>query len=109
MAIENSKGDSLQDTLLSITFPTVLYPKMEEDVFWEHEDDDEPIYGIEDFIQENKDLATTDQQTLFNKIEEKYFQITEEGYGQMFWIAEPFTPFKEGSTDFEDMEFYLYG
>jgi hypothetical protein len=53
--IDNVKGNSLQEDLLSITFDTVLYPRP-EDTPWASAEEQEPIYGIGDFVNENEAL-----------------------------------------------------
>lgn len=99
--IDGVKGNSLSEDILSITFDTVLYPRP-EDTPWETAENTEPIYGIGEFINENKELFNTDKQALYNKIIDKYFRLTNEGYGQIFWQPKLFTPFKEGTEDFEE-------
>jgi len=99
--IDNVKGNSLVDDILSITFNTVLYQKP-EDTPWQTAEQAEPIYGIGQFINENEALFNTDKQALYDKIIDKYFRLTNEGYGQVFWQPKLFTPFKEGTADFEE-------
>jgi hypothetical protein len=99
--IENVKGNSLAEDILSITFDTVLYQKP-EDTPWQTAEQAEPIYGIGTFINENEELFNRDKQALYDKIIEKYFCLTKEGYGQIFWQPRLFTPFKEGTDDFEE-------
>ena len=99
--IDNVKGNSLAEDILSITFDTVLYQKP-EDTPWQTAEDAEPIYGIGEFINENEELFKTDKQALYDKIIDKYFRLTDEGYGQVFWQPRLFTPFKEGTEDFEE-------
>lgn len=99
--IENVKGNSLAEDILSITFDTVLYQKP-EDTPWETAENAEPIYGIGEFINENEELFKTDKQTLYNKIIDKYFCLTKKGYGQFFWQPRLFTPFKEETEDYEE-------
>ena len=31
-----------------------------------------------------------------------YYRLTEEPYGQHFWIAQPFTPYKQGTADYDE-------
>ena len=99
--IENVKGNSLAEDILSITFDTVLYQKP-EDTPWQTAEDAEPIYGIGEFINANEELFKTDKQALYDKIIQKYFCLTKEGYGQFFWQPRLFTPFKEGTEDYEE-------
>lgn len=99
--IDRVKGNSLAEDILAITFDTVLYPKP-KDTPWQTAEDTEPIYGIEEFIDANKELFKADRQAFYNKIIEKYFCLTEEGFGQFFWQPMLFTPFKEGTADYEE-------
>ena len=99
--IDNMKGESLKDDLLSITFDTVLYQRP-RDTPWAEADEQEPIHGIGEFIEENEELLKTDRKALYDKIIEKYYCLTEEGYGQTFWQPILFTPFKEGTDDFNE-------
>lgn len=99
--IDNVKGNSLADDILSITFDTVLYQKP-EDTPWQTAEDAEPIYGIGEFINDNEELFKTDKQALYDKIIDKYFRLTDEGYGQVFWQPRLFTPFKEGTEDYDE-------
>lgn len=99
--IDNVKGNSLADDILSITFNTVLYQKP-KDTPWQTAEQAEPIYGIGQFINEDEALFNTDKQALYNKIIDKYFRLTNEGYGQVFWQPKLFTPFKHGTADFKE-------
>lgn len=95
------EGKSLTEHLCNITFETVLYRK-NVDTPWADDDDEEPIEGIGDFIDKNIELYKESKEVFFNKLYEKYFILTEEAYGQYFWRGEMFTPFREGSSDFEE-------
>ncbi|MBV6880020.1 hypothetical protein NG800_007095 [Epilithonimonas ginsengisoli] len=99
--VDNVKGSSLKDDLLAITFDTVLYQRP-VDTPWASAEEEEPIFGIGDFIDENTELLKTDKQALYDKIIDKYFRLTEDSYGQSFWQPVLFTPFKEGTADFEE-------
>lgn len=99
--IDKVKGNSLSEDILSITFDTVLYPRT-DDTPWQTAEDEEPIYGIGEFITENEELFKTDKQSFYDNIIDKYFQLTDEGYGQVFWQPKLFTPFKEGTENFEE-------
>ena len=99
--IDNVVGHSLQEDILSITFSTVLYQRP-TDTPWQTAEETEPIYGIGDFFDKNQKLLNTDKQAFYNKIIDKYYRLTEEGYGQLFWTAKLFTPFKKGTADFDE-------
>ena len=104
--IEQVKGNSLQENLLSISFDTVLYPRP-TDTPWSSAEDEEPIYGIGEFVDDNMELLRSNQQAFYDKLVEKYFCLTEVGYGQTFWIAKLFTPYKEGTEDYEEWNTYF--
>mgnify|MGYP003623430384 CR=1 FL=1 len=99
--VDNVKGTSLQDDLHAITFDTVLYPRP-TDTPWAAADDTEPIYGIGDFFDQNEELFNTNKDAFLKKVIDHYYVITKEGRGQMFWVAKPFTPYKEGTADFDE-------
>ncbi|QSW90959.1 hypothetical protein J0383_09155 [Flavobacterium endoglycinae] len=99
--IDNVKGNSLQEDLQSITFDTVLYPKP-EDAPWASAEDQEPIFGIGDFVDENEALFKENNEAFYDKLIQKYFCKTTEGFGQMFWEVSSFTPFKEGTADYKE-------
>lgn len=99
--IDQVKGNSIVEDLLSISFNTVLY-RRPIDTPWATADETEPIYGIGKFVDDNKDLFDSDKDTFYNKMIDTYYRLTKEGYGQMFWIARLFTPYKEGTSDFEE-------
>lgn len=99
--IENVKGQSLKEDLMAIHFNTVLYPKP-EDTPWQIAKNTEPIYGMKKFVEENKKLFEQDKKTFYDKIINHYYRVTKEGFGQMFYIGESFTPFKEGTPDFDE-------
>ena len=95
------KGKSLADDLQAITFNTVLYQRP-EDTPWQTAEDAEPIYGIGEFIDRHEALFREDPEAFYTKITDTYFCLTEEGYGQFFWQPRLFTPFKEGTEDFDE-------
>lgn len=99
--IDNVKGNSLQEDLQSITFDTVLYQRP-TDTPWATAAEEEPIYGIGDFINQNESLFKEDKAAFYDKIIQKYFRVTTEGFGQVFWEASPFTPFKEETPDYAE-------
>lgn len=59
--IDHVKGNSLQEDLQSITFDTVLY-KRRTDTPWATAEEEEPIYGIADFVNENEALFNEDKE-----------------------------------------------
>lgn len=99
--IDNVRGKSMVEDLLSIKFDTVLYQRP-TDTPWAKAEDEEPIYGIKDFINKNEVLFKRNPQELYDKIIEKYYCNTDEAYGQMFWTSKLFTPFKEGTDDYAE-------
>ena len=99
--ISNIKGNSLQKDLESISFNTVLYPKP-KDATWAKSEEQEPIHGIGEFIENNKSLIASNKTELYNKIIKHFYKITEEGFGQVFFKNELFTPFKEGTDSYKE-------
>lgn len=99
--VDHVRHKSLADDLLSITFATVLY-RRPEDTSWQTAEQAEPIYGIGTFIQENEALFKADKAAFYTKMTNRYFCLTEEGYGQLFWQPRLFTPFKAGTADFDE-------
>ncbi len=99
--IDHADGGSIEDDLKSIKFNTVLYPKT-ENTPWSSKHDSEPIYGIGDFIDQHINLFQSDATEFYNKILNKYYQYTEESFGQVFFKHDIFTPFKKGSDDYDE-------
>jgi len=99
--ISKVKGTSLSDDLLAITFNTVLYPKP-QDTPWAKADEKEPIYGLGEWVDANIKLYQTDKKAFYDQMIAEFYQLTEKPYGQHFWTARLFTPFKEGTEDYEE-------
>lgn len=99
--IRNVKGESLAEDLMSIKFNTVLYPRP-TDTAWSKAEDTEPIYGLMDFIDENYELLENDRPALYEHIIETFYRLTNDPHGQMFWTAQLFTPFREGTADYDE-------
>ena len=99
--IDHVKGESLVDDLLSISFNTVLYERP-QDTPWAEADDQEPIYGLGDYIDAHQAELDADQDTFFKKLIAEYYQQTEEARGQTFWQAVLFTPYQQGTPDFDE-------
>lgn len=97
--ISQIKGESLFEQLSTITFNSVLYLKP-TDTPWANTDEEEPIYGLAEFIDQHSTLITTNREMLYQKIIEHFYQLTDEPHGQLFWEPTLFTPFLEGSDDF---------
>ncbi|AVM49503.1 hypothetical protein [Capnocytophaga sp. oral taxon 878] len=99
--ISKVKGTSLQEDLLSITFNTVLYEKP-EDTPWAKADEEEPIYGLGEWVDTHFKLYKSDKKAFYDKMIAEFYCLTEEPRGQHFWVANLFTPFKEGTADYEE-------
>ena len=97
--ISQIKGESLFEQLSTITFNSVLYLKP-TDTPWANTDEEEPIYGLAEFIDQYSTLITTNREMLYQKIIEHFYQLTDEPHGQLFWEPTLFTPFLKGSDDF---------
>lgn len=102
--IDRVKGQSLVDDLRSITFNTVLYERP-SDTPWALAEQQEPIYGLSEYVEKNQTLFNTDPDAFFHQLIQDYYQLTEEGRGQTFWQPFLFTPFKEGTEDFEEWNY----
>ncbi|MFL0063961.1 hypothetical protein [Tenacibaculum maritimum] len=100
--VNDVKGISLQKDLESIRFELVLYPKPKE-VPWEI-GENTPIHGIKEFIEENKNLLEVNKDTFYSKLVTHYYKDTEENFGQVFFKNDLFTPFEEGTDDFEEWD-----
>lgn len=97
--ISELQGTTLFEVLSSITFDSVLYLKP-EDTPWAMGEEEEPIYGLGDFIDQHTNLIKSNREELYQKIIDNFYQITEGSYGQLFWEPKMFTPFAEGSEDY---------
>lgn len=92
---------SLQEDFLAIRFDAMLYEKP-EDMPWAEAEDIEPIYGLGDYIDQHSALIEDDINAFYQKMVKYFFNETEGAHGQMFWTANLFTPFKEGTADYEE-------
>lgn len=99
--IDHIVGKSLEEDILSIRFEAMLYEKP-EDMPWAEAEDIEPIYGLGDYIEQNSDLIEADRESFYHTMVKYFFYETEAAHGQMFWTANLFTPFKEGTADYEE-------
>ena len=91
--IDNAKGGSLYEDLLSVTFDTVLYADFHNDF---------EIWELEKFYNENNDLYSSDKNTFSAKLLDKYFRLTRDGMCQEFWDVKMFTPFKKDTDDYKE-------
>lgn len=92
--IDNVKGNSLQEDLESIEFKHQLYPN----------DFNDELYGIDEFYSNNPQLYLDDKQEFYNSLLNHFFSDHEIPYGQAFYRNFLFTPFKEGSDDFDELD-----
>lgn len=99
--VEQVKGKSFKEDFLSIRFDALLYEKP-EDMPWANSEDIEPIYGLSAFIEQHQNLVENDREALYDKIVKYFYYETEAAHGQMFWTANLFTPFIEGTADYEE-------
>jgi len=101
--ISNVKGTSLQEDLQAIVFDTVLYPKR-TDTPWAEAEDQEPIYGISDFINTHRGMIEADKEAFYQMLTDNFYKITKEGHGQVFFEHTLFTPFKVGTEDHQEWD-----
>lgn len=99
--IDQVKGESWIEDLLSITFNTVLYERP-QDTPWADAKDQEPIYGLGEYIDQHQATLAKNPQAFYQQLIQDYYQLTEEGRGQTFWQLVLFTPFKAGTADFDE-------
>jgi hypothetical protein len=77
----------LAGQLGSITFNRVLF-----DDCWE-------CYGVNKFLEQNKDLYKNDRETFVERLLDHLFANNDEPRGQMFWRPVRFAPLTPGSDD----------
>lgn len=99
--VDSVKNNSFQEDILSITFDTVLY-KRPIDTPWASAKEQEPIRGIGEFVDDNIKLFNYNKNEFYQKIINKYYCLTQENWGQIFWEPKLFTPFIEGTDDFDE-------
>lgn len=102
--IDNVQGHSFVDDLLSIQFNTVLYERP-QDTPWAESDDQEPIYGLGEYFDQHQALFDRDPEQFFQQLIRDYYQFSEEPRGQTFWQPFLFTPYKQGTDDFEEWNY----
>jgi len=78
---------SLLDQLGSIKFNQVLF-----DDCWE-------CYGIDEFLEQNKELYKNDQETFIENLLDHLLSNNDKPRGQMFWRHVHFTPLTPGTED----------
>lgn len=54
------------------------------------------------FEDENTELFNSDREAFYKKMVDAYYTLNEDPRRQLFWVAKPFTPFQEGTKDFEE-------
>jgi len=62
------------------------------------------VYGIDQFLDTNKELYKNDKDRFYSDLLAHYFSDHELFYGQDFFKNWTFTPFKKDSTDFGELE-----
>lgn len=92
--IDQVKGKSLQEDLQSITFKNPLYPN----------DYDDEYYGTDEFYEKNKQLYKDNKEAFYSTLGYHFFSDHEIPYGQSFFRNFLFTPFRETSSDFGELE-----
>ncbi|MDS0525121.1 hypothetical protein NNC19_05460 [Clostridium sp. SHJSY1] len=92
--IDNVKGNSLKEDLQKIKFSNPLYPKSFA----------EDLYGVDEFYEKHKNMYLENKDLFYKNIGDHYFSDHEIPYGQSFFRNFLFTPFKEGSEDFGELD-----
>ncbi|MDM1554903.1 hypothetical protein PYS58_03815 [Chryseobacterium indologenes] len=67
-------------------------------------DKDWDVYGIDSFYEAHKDWYQTDRKKFYKNLLEHYFSDHELPYGQYFFRNWMFTPFKENTDDYEELD-----
>ncbi len=67
-------------------------------------DKDWDVYGIDQYYEQYKDLYIEDQKIFYKNLLEHYFSNHELPYGQYFFKDWIFTPFKENTEDYEELD-----
>lgn len=98
-------GASLETDLKSIVLKTPLYPKP-VDTPWSNAEDQEPIEGLADFTSEHEDLLAKDKEKFYERVLDRYYGEghEDEPNAQSYFTAKKFTPFSEGTADFEEWD-----
>ena len=99
--IDQVQGLSLAADLQAITFDTVLYPRP-TDTPWATAADTEPIAGLNEVVEANRALLTTDPAAFYQRIADHFYCLTEAPHGQLFFRADLFTPFRPGTPDYAE-------
>ncbi len=87
-----SAGKSFAENWQSIRFDHHLYDK------------DWDVYGIDQFYEVHKDLYSRNRNQFYENLLNHYFSNHELPYGQYFFRNWLFTPFKENTDDYEELE-----
>ncbi len=87
------------ELLLATQLPFPLYPAP-RDTPWARADEQEPIFGISEFIAAHPAHAANDRAALLRDVQAHYYAPTEELRGQVDFRLQRFTPFLEGSDDY---------
>ncbi|KFF25915.1 hypothetical protein [Chryseobacterium vrystaatense] len=90
-----SPEKSFAENWKSLTFSNYLYDKE-----WD-------VYGIDQFYENNRVLYSSDKEVFYINLLEHYFSNHEQFYGQHFYKDWLFTPFKEDSKDFGELEGFV--
>ncbi|MCW1961994.1 hypothetical protein [Chryseobacterium viscerum] len=67
-------------------------------------DKDWDVYGIDQYYEQYKDLYIENQKSFYRNLLEHYFSDHELPYGQYFFKDWVFTPFKENSEDYGELD-----
>lgn len=104
-SVDEVEGKGFLEDWEAIIWEVPLYPKP-KDTPWSLAQDTEPIEGISDFIAEHKDLWESDKELFFTILLNYYYGDghQNEPNAQSYHAGTEFTPFKEGSIDFEEWE-----
>ena len=89
------RTESLKGYIQAIRFPHVLY-----NLDWD-------VYGIDDFLADNRSTFDKSESKFFDELEKHYFTNSETPRGQTFWRTNPFTPLTPGTEDHDEWGSYF--
>lgn len=84
----------MKDSLLSLSFPHVLYPKP-TDLPWASRRQQEPIIGIGEFCDRYAELVTGAPTSFAKLLRNEYFTNHNKPLGQTFIEPQYFAPFED--------------
>jgi len=95
---------TLVESLLSIKIESPLYKKPSAKPW---SDNPEPIYGLSDYVDQNMTLYRSDKDLFYKNMIKHFFYKPEGDFGQTYLSQTLFTPFTQGTDDYEEWNDYF--